>query len=178
MRNYLVLVAGLLLSTCLPMDAQTPTAQFILAPATPRPIVMLLRAPRARLLLVVPLVESPRSPRKPLPNPAFRLAVADGYAPSPESRLQIEAVRTPFRRETTVPIVRLSRGLELDGFESTIQYQSAQFPSSRSGIIFRDLILPAHDQAAVASSAGLYGIGLRYTFGRDAGAKKSFQIWK
>jgi hypothetical protein len=170
MRNYLVLISGLFLSTCLPIAAQTPGARIVLASTTPRVLpVTLFLASRAR-----PSIDLPE---KPLPRSAFLLAMAYKPGPSLASRLPIDDFRTPLVAESSVPIVHLWRGLKLDVFERTSYSHSLQRGSPASGVAFQDLRPSSHDQAALANSFSGNGLSLRYDFGRDA-TSKPVQMWR
>jgi hypothetical protein len=175
MRSHLVLVAGLILGNYLPMEAQTPATQIVLAQTSPSPnlTMILFRAPRVRLSLVVLPIQLPRNP---LPHPAFLLAAAYKPEPSLESRLPIEEVRTSLLTESSFLVAHLWRGLQLDIVDSTLHSQSLQLGSPRSGSGFQDFHPSSHDQAGIASSVGLDGISLRYSFGRDAETKKPVQM--
>jgi hypothetical protein len=175
MRNHLVLVAGLVLSSCLPMEAQTPATQIVLAQTSSSLTMILFRASRVRLSLIVLPIQLPG---KPLPHPAFLWAEAYKPESSLESRLPIEEFRTPLLTESSFLVAHLWRGLQLYIFESTLHSQSLQLGSPTSGIGFEDLRPSSNDQAGIASSVGLDGISLRYSFGRDAETRKPVQIWR
>jgi hypothetical protein len=175
MRVQFALVAGLLLSSCLPITAQTPAAQIVLAQTPSSPTMILFRTPRVRLSLIAPPIQLPREP---LPHPAFHLAAAYKPEPSLESRLPIEEVRTSFLTESSFQVVHLWRGLRLDVSDSTIHFQSLRLGSSRSGGGFQDLRVPTHDQAGIAKSVEFDGINLKYSFGRDTQTRRPGQIWR
>lgn len=162
MRNHFVLVAGLLLSSSLPVEAQTPAAQIVPAQTAPGLSPILFRVPRVR---------SSELASRPLPH----LAAAYEPEPSLESRLQIDEFRTPLLTESTFPVAHLWRGLELDVFESTLHSQPG---SPTLGTGFQYLRPSSNDQAAIASSVGRDGLSLRYSFGRNEGRRKPFQIWR
>jgi hypothetical protein len=162
MGNHLVLVTGLFLSSCLTIEAQTPATQIALEQTSPSLTKILFRAPPVPSSLIVLPIQLPRTP---LSYPVFFLAAAYKPEPSPESRLPIEVFRTPFLKESSFLLANLWRGLQLDGFERTLHSQNPQFGSSASSIGFQDFRSSSHDQAAVTSSLGYYGISLRYSFG-------------
>jgi hypothetical protein len=169
MRNHLILVAGLLLSCCLPIKAQTLTKQIVLAETSPSLTMILFPASRVRFSLMVQPIQLPR---RLLPDSAFLLASAYKPEPSLESRLPIEEIRTSFLTESSFLVAYLWRGLQLDVIDSTLR-----LGSPRSGSGFQDFRPPSHDQEGVASSVGLDGISLRYSFGRDAEMRTPTQIW-
>jgi hypothetical protein len=175
MRNHLALVTGLFLSSCLPMEAQIRASQIVLPQTSPSLTMILFRAPQVPSSLIVLSIQLPR---KPLSYPVFFLAAAYKPEPSLESRLPIDVFRTPFLKESSFLIAHLWRGLQLDGFESTLHSQNPQFGSPASGIGFQDFRSSPHDQAGVTSSVGFYGISLRYSFGRDAEARKPIALWR
>lgn len=161
MRNNLILAAGLILSTCLPVEAQIPVKQIVLMQASAGRTLILFRAPQDRF-----------------PPPAFVLAAAYKPEPSFESRLPIQEVRTPFLTESSFLVAYLWRGLQLDVVDSTLHFHNLELGPPRFGSSFQGLRSPIHDQTGVASSVELDGIGLRYSFGRDAEARKPKQIWR
>ncbi len=172
MRSHLVLLAGLLLSSCFPMGAQTSAARTLLAQSSP-----VLLAPVAPMILFrASLIRSPTElPEKPFRHSTFLLGAAYKPEPSLESRLRIDELRTPLLTEARLPVAHLWRGLKLDVFESTFHSHSWQRGSPASGVGFQDLRPRGNDQASIGSSAGHNGLSLRYSFGRDA-TKKPTQI--
>ena len=169
MRNRVVLVAGLLLSTCLPIKAQTLAKQIILAQTSPAPSMILFPASQVRFVLIVQPIQLTS---KPFPHPAFLLPTAYEPETSIESRLPIEEVRTSFLTESSFQLARFWRGLQLDVIDSTLR-----FSSPRSGIGFQDFRPPTHDQEGVANSVGLDAISLRFSFGRDVQTGKPTPLW-
>ena len=174
MRSYLVLLFGLLLSGCLPIEAQTPATQLISERATPRVPMIVSRVlwPQS-LLLALPF----QPPRELFPHPYFHFAAT--YKPESgfESRLPTEDVRTSFLVESNFLIARLWRGLHVDVFDRTLYSHSLQF-GSRSGSTFPELRPPIHDQAGTTSSVASDGISLRYTFGRNSQTERQPQVWR
>jgi hypothetical protein len=175
MGNHLVLVTGLLLSSCLPMKAQIPAAQIVLPQTSPSLIKILFRAPQVPASLIV---LTNQLPRKPVSYPVFLLAAAYKPEPSLESRLPIEVFRTPFLKKSSFLIAHFWRGLQMDGFESTLHSQNPQFGSPASSVGFQDFRPSSHDQAGVTSSVRFYGISLRYSLGRDAETRKPIAPWR
>ena len=151
MRNYLVLVAGLLLISCLPMEAQTLATEVVLRHTLPSLTLIGLRTSRVR---ISPIVLPIQLPRKPIPH-LIRLAGAYKPGASLETRLPIEDVRTPFLTESSFLIAHLWRGLQLDAVDSTVHSQSLQLGSQRTGSGFQDFRPSSHDQEGVANSVGL-----------------------
>jgi hypothetical protein len=161
MRSHLVLVFGLLLSSCLPLEAQTLATHVFLVQARPEPTTMLVRAAPADFL-----------PRVPVPEftniPAYKPDIGL------ENRLQIEEVKSLFVTESRIAVVQFWRGrLHLDGFDSTLHMQSIELGPSGSGGL-----PPSHDQAGVARSVGLDGISLSFRFGRDTQTGRQTQVWR
>jgi hypothetical protein len=169
MRNQLVLLAGLLLSSCFPMEAQAPVAPAILAHTSPG-LPMTITLFRAS-----PIRSSTTLPERPPRRPAFLLATAYGPEPSLESRLPIDQFQTPLLAESRFPVAHLWRGLKLDVFESTFHSHSWQRGSPTSGVGFQDLRPLSSDQAGIGSSIRHNGLSLTYSFGRDA-ARRPIQI--
>jgi hypothetical protein len=175
MRNRLIVVVGLLLSSCLPLEAQTPATQIALAQTSPDLATILFPAPRIPLSAIVLPIQLFG---KPLPHPAFLLDAAYEPDPSLESRLPIESFRTPLLTESSFLVAHLWRGLKLDLFQSTLHSHGRQLGSPTSGVGFYYLRPSTNDQAGLANSVGLEGISLRYSFGRDAETGKPVQIWR
>jgi hypothetical protein len=172
MRSHFVLLAGLLLSSCFPMGAQTSAARTVLAqssPVLPAPVLpmILFRASLIRSLTELP--------ERSLAHSTFFLGAAYEPEPSLESRLRIDEFRTPLLTESSLSVAHLWRGLKLDVFESTFHSHIWQRGSPTSGVGFQDLRPPSTDQASIASSVGHRGLSLTYSFGRDA-ARKPVQI--
>jgi hypothetical protein len=176
MRNHLLLIAGLLLSSCLPIEAQTPGARIVLAETTAPPALpaILFRASRVRSSTELP--DSPL-PEKPLPRPAFLLAAEYEPEATLESRLPIDEFRSPLVTEASVPVVHLWRGLKVDVFEMAVHPYSLERGSPTSGVAYQDVRPASKDQAAIANSVGGNGLSLRYTFGRDATSKPA-EMWR
>jgi hypothetical protein len=172
MRHQLILAVGLLLSSCLPLEAQTLTAQVFLAQARPEPTTMLAWALPIHSPPKVSLAR--RLQRKPVAQ--FTVLVTPAYEPdySLESRWLIEAIRTPFVTESRLVVVQFWRGhLELDGMQGTLHMQNPRFgPRGSVGPP------PGHDQAGLASSFDLDGIGVVFRFGRDARTGHQPQLWR
>ncbi len=165
-------MAGLLLGSCLPMRAQVPTTQIVLA-QTSSVSVIPFAVPRARLPLIVlpiPLFHMP------LPCPGFFLAPAYKLEPTLESRLPIEEARGRFLTESSFLVAHLWRGLHLDIFDRTLHSQCLQLGSPSMGGGFQDFRPLSHDQVGITSSVEFDGISLRYSFGRDAETKKTAQM--
>lgn len=172
MRSHLVLLAGLLLSNCFPIGAQTSAAQIALAQTSP----VLPTRVLPMILFRASLIRSPTGlPEKPFSHSTSILAAADKPEPSLESRLGIDNLRTSLLTESRLPVAHLWRGLKLDVFESTFHSHNWQRGSPTSGVGFQDLRPPSKDQASIGSSVGRDGLGLTYGFGRDA-ARKPVQI--
>jgi hypothetical protein len=171
MRSHLIAVAGLLLSSCFPMGAQTRAARIFLAQTSP-----VLPAPMAPMLFRASLIRSlAKLPERPLPHSTFLMGTAYKPATSLESRLRIDEFRTPLLMEWSLPVAHLWRGLKLDVFESTFHSRSWQRGSPTTGVGFQDLRPPSKDQASIGSSVGHRGLSLTYSFGRDT-ARKPVQI--
>jgi hypothetical protein len=170
MHNQLILVVAVVLSSCLPGEAQTLATQAFLARASPETATMSVRASPTHLPLNFSLAS--RLPRTAVAQ--FTDIPADQRDSSLESRLQIEEVKTLFVTESRLPVVQFWRGsLQLDGFDSSLHMQNIQLGPSGSGGL-----PPSHDQAGVSSSVGLDGISLGFRFGRDAQTKRPPQTWR
>jgi hypothetical protein len=172
MQHQLILVVGVLLSSCLPGEAQTLATQVFLAQARPEPTTMLVRAlPNHFPSNVSPASRLPRTPVA-----QFTVLVIPAYEPdrSLESRSLVEVVRTLFVTESRLVVIQFWRGrLRLDGFDSTLHMQNVQLSPSGSGGP-----PPSYDQAGVASSVDLDGISLGFRFGRDAQTRRQPQVWR
>jgi hypothetical protein len=175
MRNRLILVVGLFLNSWFPTEAQAPATQIVLAQTSPDLTMILFPASSARLS---PIVLPIQLFAKPFLHPAFLLAVAYKPEPSLESRLPINEFRTPLLTESSFLVAHLWRGLKLDLFESTLHSHGMQLGSATSEVGSYYLRLSSNDQAGLANSVGLEGIRLSYSFGRDAGTRKSAQMWR
>jgi hypothetical protein len=171
MQRQLILVAGLLLSSCLPAEAQTLATQVFLAQARPAPTTILVWA------LPIPLPPkaslASQRPRKLVAPPTVLLPPSYEPDQSLESQPLIEPIWTPFITESCLVVVQFWRGhLQLDGIEGTLHMQNPHFGPPGSGPP------PGHDQAALASSFNLDGIEVVFHFGRDAQTGRRPQIWR
>ena len=103
MQHQLILVVGLLLTSCLPAEAQTLTTQVLLGPALPEPTPML--APASLNDFPSKVSPTSRPPQKPVAR--FKLLVIPAYAPDRnlESRSPVEEFRTPFLTESRLVVV-------------------------------------------------------------------------
>src|ERR1700680_3654594 len=158
MQHQLILVVGVLLSSCLPGEAQTLATQVFLAEARPEPATMSVRAFPNHSPPNVSLAS--RLLRTPVAQ--VTVLVIPAYEPdrSQESRLLVEVVRTLFVTESRLVVIQFWRGrLRLDGFDGTLHMQNVQLGASGSGGP-----PPSHDQAGLASSGGLEGISLGFCF--------------
>ena len=174
MRNRLIVVVGLLLSSCPLLDAQTPATQIALAQTSPDLTTILFPAARNPLS---PIVLPTQLSGKPFPHPAFLLDGAYEPDPSLESRLPIESFRTPLLTESSFLVAHLWRGLKLDLFQSTLHSHGPQLGSPTSGVGSYYLRHSSNNQAGLANSVGLEGISLRFSFGRGGETRKPVQIW-
>jgi hypothetical protein len=170
MQHQLILVVGLLLSSCLPGEAQTLATRVFVARVRPKVTTTPVRVslthfpPRDSL--------TAGQPRKPVAQPiVFVMSAPDRR---PESQLLQEVVRTPLLTESRMAVIQFWRGrLQLDRFESTLHMQDVQLgPSGFGGLP------PMHDQASLASSANLKGISLVFRFGRNAQVTSQPQAWR
>jgi hypothetical protein len=152
MWNHLILVAGVLLSSCVPMDAQTPAIRAVLEQTSPRLGLIPFPALRFRFS---PIALPIQLPGKSLLHPTFLSTSAYKPEPSLESRLQIEEVRTPLLTESRVLIAHLWQGLHVDVLDSTL-----------------------HSPGVRLGSAGLDGVSLSYSFRRTAETQRPGQIWR
>jgi hypothetical protein len=171
MRRQPILVAGLLLASCVPAGAQTLKTQVLLAQAPPAPTKILVWALPTPLLPNAPLAN--RQPRKPVAASTVFLSPSYEAYYSPEGLPLIQVIRTPFLTESRVVAAQFWRGhLQLDGVEGTLHMQNPQFglPGSDS--------LRSHDQAGLANSFNLDGASVVFRFGRDTHAERRLPIWR
>jgi hypothetical protein len=171
MQRQLILVAGLLLSSCLPAGAQTLATQVFLVQARPAPTTILLWALPTPFAPNAPLAS--QRPRKPVAPPTVVFTPAYEPDRSAKSQPLIEAIRTPFVTESRVAAVQFWRGyLQLDGIQGTLHMQNPYFGPP-------GFVTPrGHDQAGLADSFNLDGIGVVFRFGRDAQIARGPQIWR
>jgi hypothetical protein len=172
MQHQLILVVGLLLTTCLPGEAQTLATRVFVAPARPEQAMTFVRPSPTRAPQKASLTAG--QPRKPAAQ--FTVLITPAYMPDRgrESQSLQAVVRTPLLTESRVTIVQFCRGrLQLDRFESTLHMQNVHLGPPGFGGLF-----PIHDQAGLASSASLEGISLVFRFGRNAQVRSQPQVWR
>ena len=120
MQRQLILVIGLLLSSCVPAGAQTLATPLLLAQARPAPTTILVSALPTPFLPNAPLASE--RPRKPVAPATVFLVPA--YEPdySLESRPLIPTIRTPFLTESRLVVAQFWRGhLQLNGVPHLIE---------------------------------------------------------
>jgi hypothetical protein len=173
MRHQLLIAAGLLLSSCLPAEAQTLAGQLFVALETPEAAPMLAPASLTRY----PSKVAPAAVllAKPVPNFTAGFIPRDTPARNVETVLPVEGFRTPYLKESSVVVFQFWRErLQLDGFESTLQTHNVQLgPPGTAGLLPR-----ASDQAAVGSTVSVTGIALVFRFGRDARRRHQAPLWR
>jgi hypothetical protein len=173
MWHQLVIAAGLLLSSCLPAEAQTLATQFFVAPETPEAPPMLAPASptrhpskvaRAALLLA-----------EPVPKFTAGFIQRDRPARNVETALPVEGFRTPYLTESSVVVFQFWRErLQLEGFKSILQTHNVQLGApGTAGLLPR-----VSDQAAVGSAVSRTGIALVFHFGRDARRRHQAPLWR
>jgi hypothetical protein len=172
MQRQLILVAGLLLSGCVPAGAQTLATQVLLAQARPAPTTTVL-------ISALPIPFLPNAPlaserqRKPVAPPTVFFIPAYEPEHSLEDQPLIEATWTPFLTESHLVVAQFWRGhLQLDGVEGTLHMQNPHFGLPGSGPP------TSHDQAGLANSFNLDGVSLVFRFGRDAQTERAPPIWR
>ena len=171
MQRQLILVAGLLLTSCVPVESQTLKTQVLLAQVPPAATTILVWAIPTRLLPNAPLAN--QQPRKPVAPPTVFFSPSYEADYSLESQPLIRVIRTPFLTESRVVAVQFWRGhLQLDGVEGTLHMQNPHFGPAGSN--------PprSHDQAGLANSFDLDGASMVFRFGRDTHTERGLPIWQ
>ena len=169
MRHQLILVIGLVMGSCLPGEAQTPAKQRVLGQPPSGPMMSFFR----------PSPPNDLSPTAPFPKSLgrfTRISIAT-YEPEPSlaSRFSIVVDQTPFVTESSMSVAQLWGGrLQLEGFGSTPGTLYVQFGPSGIGQDFRS---SSHDQADVNRSVDLYGLNLRFDFGKTLTGRPP-QMWR
>ena len=169
MQRQLILVIGLLLSSCVPAGAQTLATPLLLAQARPAPTTILVSALPTPFLPNAPLASE--RPRKPVAPATVFLVPA--YEPdySLESRPLIPTIRTPFLTESRLVVAQFWRGhLQLNGVQGTLHMQNPDFGPPGSNP------LRSHDQAGLASTFNLDGVSMVFRFGRDTETERGLPI--
>ena len=174
MRHQLILVIGLVMGSCLPGEAQTQAKHTIPGERPSGPMMLFFRpsppndsSPTASFAIDLP----PKSLGR-----FTRISTAT-YEPEPslESRFSIVVDQTPFITESSMSVAQLWGGrLQLEGFGSTPGTQYVQFGPSG---IAQDFRSPSHDQADVNRSVDLYGLNLRFDFGKTLTGRPP-QMWR
>jgi hypothetical protein len=180
MGRPLFLIAGLLLSSSVPLTAQTVATRISFAQPAPSGSPQRFRVQQASLSLVA---LSPQLPDK--PHPQRQKSFLDSVPPlAPqyqsghgfEAELQTEEFQTPLLTESSFEVAHLWRGLQFDVFQSTVRSRSLQLGSPMSPMGYLPLGPSINDQAAVTNSVVDNGISLKYTFGRDAQARNPVRV--
>lgn len=165
-----ILVAGLLLSSCVPAGAQTLATQVLLAQASPAPTTtMLVSALPTPFLPNAPMASE--RPRKPVAPPTVFFVPAYERDRSPENRPLIQTIRNPFLTESRLVVAQFWRGhLQLNGVQGTLHMQNPHFGTPGSN--------PprSHDQAGLANTFNLDGVSMVFRFGRDTETERGLPI--
>ncbi len=177
-KRFIVLL-GIFLGSHVPVVAQTLAPQIVQAEERVAPAMTMLRTvstplPAASFLLSQDYGESPAR---------FSLRFGGAYerdqdSEGLESLLPIREVKTLFVTQTSLTLVQLWGGrLRLDGFTSTLQMQNLQLgPSAAGGL--QDFRPPRQSYPGGPRSIDLYGVSLRFHFGRDQRAGHPIQAWR
>jgi hypothetical protein len=159
MQKELILMLGVLLSSCLPGAAQTPATQVLLRQEGSAPIRTLFRSVPAQLPATTFI--PPLGPGKPPAHFVVRLVAA--------YKDDLEVVHTPFVTESRVSVAQLWRGrVQLVGFESELNIENLLLGASGTG----------HPGVKAPREVVLYGISLRFRLGRDAQTGSRGGIWQ
>lgn len=167
MQRQLILVAGLLLASCVPAGAQTLKTQVLLAQAPPAPTKILVWALPAPFLPNAPLAK--QQPTKPVAPPAVFLSPSYEADYSLEGLPLIQVIRTPFLTESRVVALQFGRGhLQLEGVEGTLHMQNPHFGPPGSN----------PPRSGLANSFDLDGASMVFRFGRDTHTERGLPIWR
>lgn len=165
MPKWLILLLGVLLSSCLSAAAQTPTTRVVLIQELSAPLLMLARVVPAQL------PPAPVPPAQPAGTTLVSLSALLALAETPDQGLKrlfsVEVVKTMFATESRVPIVQLPGRLQLDGFARTHRLGNLLLGPSSLG----------HPGVLVPRSAWAYGISLTFRLGRDAQTERRADGW-
>lgn len=176
MHKRFILLLGVVLGSYVPAAAQTPAPLILQAQERLSPIMPMLRTVPVRLPAASFLL--PQGPGK---SPAhFGRLFAGAYEGdhSLKSLLAMEEVKTLFVTQSSLPIAPLWGGrLQLDAFESTLNMQNVQLGPSGSGGL-RDFRPRRGGYPNIPRSVGLYGISLRFRFGRHVQTGRSTHVWR
>ena len=162
MQRQLILVVGVLLSSCLPAEAQILTTQDFLPQARPEPTMAVFRAQPSRPLPTV--LRSVQLSTKPVAH----LSVLQFTAYSPDRSLEslspVESNKTLFVSQSLLPVIQFWSGrLQLGASESTLHMGN---------------VIVRQGHLGSSRSVGLYGVSLALHFGREAQTGGPTQVWR
>jgi hypothetical protein len=162
MQHQLILAVGVLLSSCLPAEAQTLTTQVPLPQAHSEPTMAVFREPPTHPLPTVfrsvQLSTNPVAHRSILPVTAYK------PDRSVESLSPVENNQTLFVSQSLLPVVQFWSGrLQLGASESTLHMGN---------------LIVRQGHLGSSRSMDLYGVSLAFHFGRGAQTEGPTQFWR
>ena len=169
MKYRLVLACGILLSICLSATAQTGPTRLTLTPERASPVVVMIAAsassPRESFVQALSLDQQPS-------RFSFVLAVMRNRDHKLERLFQADVVKTPFMRQTRVPVFGLWNGrLQLGAFANNRNFENNLLDPLCSDR-FR------HNGAPRLRAVGSRGVSLTLRLDRDAFAPRPVNTWR
>ena len=162
MQHQLILVVGMLLSSCLLAEAQTPfTTQVFLPPARPEPTVAVLPAPPTHPLPSV--FQSVQLSTIPVTHLSDFLNAAHNSGRS--NRLSpVESNKTMFVSQSLLPLVQFWSGrVQLGASISTLHMEN---------------FIVSLGHLGSSRSVDHYGVSLTFQFGRGARTGGPTEVWR
>ena len=169
MKNRLLLACGALLSSCLSATAQTDPTRLTLTPERTSPVVLVTATsaslPREPFVQAISLDQQPS-------RFSFLLAAIRNRDHKLERLSQADVVKTPFIRQTRVPVFGLWNGrLQLGAFANTRNFDNTLLDPLCSARLRR---IGAPRLGAVGSR----GVSLTFRLDRDAFAPRPVNTWR
>jgi hypothetical protein len=163
MQHQLILVVGVLLSSCLSAEAQTPFAtQVFLPQARSEPTVAVLPAPPAHLLPTA--FQSVQLYTRPVTHLSDFLNAAHNPDRSLIRLSPVESNKTMFVSQSLLPLVQFWSGrLQLGASISTLHMEN---------------FIVSLGHLGSSHSVDHYGVRLAFQFGRGAQTRGTTQAWR
>lgn len=163
MQHQLILVVGMLLSSCLLAEAQTPfTTQVFLPPARPEPTVAVLPAPPTHPLPTV--FQSVQLSTRPVTHLSDFLNAAHDPDRSLDRLSPVERNKTIFVSQSLLPLVQFWSGrVQLGASISTLHMEN---------------FIVSLGHLGSSRSVDHYGVSLAFQFGRGARTGGPTQVWR
>jgi hypothetical protein len=175
MYKRFILLLGMFLGSHMPVTAQTPVPQIVLAQ---QHVVQIMTMHRAGATLTVAHFRLSQGPGEPPARFSLLFVGAYDRDPSLEHLSAMDEVKTLTLTQSSLPLIQLWGGrLELGAFQSTLHLQILQLgPLGYGGM--QDFRSPRQGFPGGPGSVHSSGLSLSFHFGRDSRARRPTRVWR